>query len=110
MSLQLTARLQASAAWSRPVATATKGLWVALDPEGVAVDTTVLPEATVVEVAAQMAKARAASASAKALSHSKMRLLCRECPTLCYQRAQVVMAASTTTQELRPGVGEEEAL
>ena len=82
---------------------------MALDPEGVVVDTTVLLEAMVVEVVAQMAKARAALASAKALSRSKTRLLCRECPTLCYQRAQVVMAASTTTQEPRPGVGEEEA-
>ena len=71
--------------------------------------TTVLLEATAAEVVAQMAKVRVASASAKALSRSKMRLLCPECPTLCYQRAQVALVASTTTQEPRPGVGEEEA-
>ena len=91
------------------MAMATKGLWVALDLEGVVAVTMVLLEATVVEVVVQMAKARAASASAKALSRSKMRLLCRECPALCYQRAQVVLVASTTTQEPRPGVGEEGA-
>lgn len=113
MSLQLTARLQASAAWLRPAATATKVLWVASDPEGAEVATTVLPEATAVGVAALTVKVLVASASARALSRSKMRLLCRECPTLCCRRVPVVWVARTTThalrQEPRPGEGEEEA-